>query len=97
MPARHAIAATCLAATLSASALAQSSAAPVDCAAPRGIDQRRACEAAREGTTQLRRFALMTRHFYAVVPQRYAKTALEADGRQGLAADAPPQAVATAK
>ena len=80
MPSRSKLAVAAIAAALAVPALAQSSSPPqVDCAAPRGIEQRRACEAARDGVVPLRRFALTTRGFYSIEQQRYARTALEAE------------------
>jgi hypothetical protein len=48
-------------------------AAPADCAAPRGIEQQRACKAAAEGAESLRRFADRTRGLYHVYVYDYDK------------------------
>lgn len=47
--------------------------AAVDCTAPAGIEQRRACKAAAEGAQSLRRFRERTRTIYAIHMQDYAK------------------------
>ena len=46
--------------------------AAVDCAAPAGVEQRRACKAAMEGAQSLRRFRDRTRVIYAIHLQDYA-------------------------
>ena len=46
--------------------------AAVDCAAPAGVEQRRACKAATEGAQSLRRFRDRTRTIYAIHLQDYA-------------------------
>ena len=57
--------------------------AAVDCATPRGIEQRRACEAAAEGAQSLRRFSQRTRMIYAINMRDYlvAETAAVAERR----------------
>lgn len=45
--------------------------AAVDCATPRGIEQRRACEAAAQGAQSLRRFSERTRMIYAINVRDY--------------------------
>jgi hypothetical protein len=64
-------------ALLAASSAAQ---AAVDCAAPAGIEQRRACEAAAQGAQSLRRFRERTRTIYAIHMQDYAKAIAAAAG-----------------
>jgi hypothetical protein len=91
MHARHALAALALSATASVAAaqspgVAMSRDLPqIDCAAPSGLDQRRACEAARQGVEPLRRFAHITRHIYAIHAPQYLAAALDAERRQGRA------------
>ena len=86
MQARLVLAAAALSiiAAAAAPASAQSSKA-VDCNAPRGIDERRACEAARKGVASLRRFADSTRRIYAIYVLDYLATAQEAERVQGRA------------
>jgi hypothetical protein len=45
--------------------------AAVDCGAPRGIDQQRACKAAEEGVDSLRRFSERTRNIYQIYVHDY--------------------------
>ena len=47
--------------------------AAVDCTAPAGIEQRRACKAAAESVQSLRRFSERTRTIYAIHMPDYAK------------------------
>ena len=47
-------------------------AAPVDCAAPRGIEQQRACKAAQAGVDSLRRFSERTRMIYQIHVHDYS-------------------------
>ena len=53
--------------------------AAVDCTAPAGIEQRRACKAAAEGAQSLRRFRERTRTIYAIHMQDYAKALAAAE------------------
>ena len=61
----------------------------VDCAMPRGLDQRRTCEAAQQGVTMLRRYAHATRNIYAAHTPQYLATAQEAERRKAQQAAAP--------
>jgi hypothetical protein len=45
--------------------------AAVDCSAPRGIDQQRACKAAEESFDSLRRFSERTRNIYQIYVHDY--------------------------
>jgi hypothetical protein len=103
MQVRHVLAAVALSAAASLSQ-AQPATPPipydlpqVDCAAPRGLDQRRTCEAARQGVVVLRRYAHATRNIYAALPAQYLSTAQEAERRQAQAAEASDTKVAQAK
>jgi len=48
-------------------------AAAADCAAPKGIAEQRACEAASQGPESLRRFSERTRNIYHIYVQDYDK------------------------
>jgi hypothetical protein len=86
MQARLALAAAALSIIAAASGPASADpSTPVNCSAPRGIDDRRACEAARNGVASLRRFADATRRIYAIYVLDYLPTAQEADRMQGRA------------
>jgi hypothetical protein len=64
--------------------------AAVDCSAPRGIDQQRACKAAEEGVDSLRRFSERTRNIYQIYVHDYtpaiAPRAAKDDARIKVAA-----------
>ena len=47
--------------------------AAVDCAAPKGVEQQRACQAAAGGVESLRRFSERTRNIYQIYMQDYAR------------------------
>lgn len=98
MHARLALAAAALSILAAASgpASARSSTA-VDCSAPGGIDQRRACEAARHGVAFLRRFADSTRSIYGIYVLDYLAAAQEADRMQGRAETSPDTKLAAVK
>ena len=53
--------------------------AAVDCAAPAGVEQWRACSAAAEGMQSLRRFSERTRSIYAIYMPDYAKAVAAAE------------------